>query len=403
MSPRRIGVWLIGAHGHLATTLMVGAKAIVKGLCSKGGLVTELEEFSGLDLIGLEGLCFGGHDIRRGDIYANAWEICRRSGIFSPDSLPALEVKLKGIEEEIRPGISLNCGQAIEELANWLLLSEGLRVREIIALLASDLLSFKKRNGLDGGVVVNLASTEPLIKPTKGCFALKQFERILDADDTASITASTLYAYAAIAHGFAYINFTPSNGAFIPALVELAEERRVPIMGCDGKTGETLLKSVLAPMFRQRNLNILSWQGYNILGGGDGKVLSHLQNKEAKIRSKDRILPKILGYTPHSQVVIDYVPSLEGWKTAWDFIHFSGFMDTKMSLQFIWQGCDSILAAPLVLDMIRLADLAQRSDEGGLMRHLACFFKDPLGVEEHSFPQQFAMLIDYVRRHLARG
>lgn len=403
MSRRKIGVWLIGAHGHLATTVMVGAGAVARGLCSRIGLVTELEEFKNLNMIGLGGLCFGGHDIRREDVYTHAWEIHRCSGIFSADTLTALEAELRGIEEEIRPEISLNCGQAIEGLADWPLSDERAGLRGIIARLGADLTGFQQRNGLDGGVVVNLASTEPLIEPQKDHATLGQLERLLDVNDTASITAGMLYAYAAIAHGFAYLNFTPSNGALIPALIELAETRGVPVMGCDGKTGETLLKSVLAPMFRQRNLNVLTWQGYNILGGGDGKVLSHPRNKEAKVRSKDRVLPKILGYTPHSQVAIDYVPSLDGWKTAWDFIHFSGFMDTKMSLQFTWQGCDSILAAPLVLDMIRLADLAQRNGEGGLMRHLACFFKDPLGVEEHSFPQQFALLIDYVRRHLPGG
>lgn len=107
------------------------------------------------------------------------------------------------------------------------------------------------------------------------------------------------------------------------------------------------------------------------------------------------MLPAILGYSPHTTVSIDYVPSLEDQKTAWDFIHFRGFLGAAMSLQFIWQGYDSILAAPLVLDMVRLAVLAARRGEGGLMPHLAPFFKDPVGVEKHALSDQMQMLVDY--------
>jgi myo-inositol-1-phosphate synthase len=193
------------------------------------------------------------------------------------------------------------------------------------------------------------------------------------------------------------VNFTPSLGASLPALLELASERRVPIGGKDGKTGETLVKSVLAPMFAARNLNVLSWVGHNILGGRDGQVLNDPRNKESKIKSKDAALQQILGNKPHTHVSIEYVQSLDDWKTAWDHIHFEGFLGVKMALQFTWQGCDSILAAPLVLDLARLALLAQRRSEAGVMRHLACFFKSPMGVEEHDFSKQFALVEEYVR------
>src|SRR3970282_274834 len=111
------------------------------------------------------------------------------------------------------------------------------------------------------------------------------------------------------------------------------------------------------------------------------------------------VLGPTLGYAPHSSVSIDYVPSLGSWKTAGDHIHFSGFLETKMSVQFIWQGCDAILAAPLALDLVRLTDFAHEKGERGPMTHLACFFKDPIGVSVHSFTDQFRLLLDYVEEH----
>ena len=115
------------------------------------------------------------------------------------------------------------------------------------------------------------------------------------------------------------------------------------------------------------------------------------------------MIASTLGYEPHTGVAIEYVPSLGNWKTAWDYIHFRGFLGTKMSVQFIWEGCDSILAAPLVLDLVRLTEFAQRKGEAGPMPHLACFFKDPLGVGVHAFTDQVKMLFDYAERHAASG
>jgi myo-inositol-1-phosphate synthase len=209
------------------------------------------------------------------------------------------------------------------------------------------------------------------------------------------LPASALYAWAAIDLGLPYVNFTPSLGASFPAIQELAQERRTPLAGQDGKTGETLLKTVLAPMFAARNLKILSWVGHNIFGNRDGLVLDDPQNKASKIRTKDRVLSEIVGYKPQTHVSIEYIESLDDWKTAWDFIHFQGFLGVKMNMQFTWQGCDSILAAPLVIDLARLALLAQRRGEFGILRHLACFFKSPMGVTEHDFFKQFAMLQEY--------
>jgi myo-inositol-1-phosphate synthase len=214
-----------------------------------------------------------------------------------------------------------------------------------------------------------------------------------------SLPASTLYAIAALDLSMAYINFTPSLGSSPPALQDLAEQRGTCHAGRDGKTGETLLKSVLAPMFAARNLEILSWVGHNIFGNLDGLVLEHPANKAAKVKGKDQLLRRILGYDPQTLVSIEYVRSLGDWKTAWDHIHFRGFLGTAMTLQFTWQGCDSLLAAPLALDLVRLVEISHRRGEVGVLRHLGSFFKQPMGLAEHGFSRQFSLLCEWSERY----
>ena len=177
----------------------------------------------------------------------------------------------------------------------------------------------------------------------------------------------------------------------------MAELRETCHAGHDGKTGETLLKSVLAPMFLQRNLEVMSWVGHNIFGNMDGQVLDDPINKETKVVSKDKLLGTILGYSPQTHVSIEYIKSLGDWKTAWDHIHFKGFLGTPMKLMFTWQGCDSLLAAPLVLDLVRFTDCAQARGDRGLLKFLASFFKSPHGVKSQDFGRQFQMLLDWAR------
>jgi myo-inositol-1-phosphate synthase len=242
--------------------------------------------------------------------------------------------------------------------------------------------------------VVNVASTEPPSADSKG-IALPTtwaaLEPLLDRADC-PLPASSLYAIAAFEAGGSYINFTPSLGAAPAAIDELARLRGCCHAGCDGKTGETLLKSVLAPMFAARNLRVMSWVGHNIFGNLDGRVLDDPANKRAKLESKDRLLGEILGYKPQTHISIEFIESLGDWKTAWDHIHFAGFLGTPMTLQFTWQGCDSVLAAPLVIDLVRLTELAMCRGQKGLLKFLASFFKSPLGVGEHSFVLQYQML-----------
>ncbi len=395
------GVWLIGARGGLATTLVVGARAISRGLASPTGLITETPGFASLGLVPISDLVFGGHEVRRPSLEESAKEISRENGSLRLDLIHALRSDLREVDRRIRPGTVTGCGEAIERLVDGTTLPKSFTARRLVERLATDLAAFRERHRLSRVVVVNLASTEPLRRPTRAHEDRGALESALDRSGSSDVSAATLYAYAAFRSGCAYMNFTPTPGALCPSVCALGDEMGLPYMGSDGKTGETLVKSALAPMFKYRNLSVLAWQGYNILGDRDGTVLRDERNKASKVRTKDHVLSRILGYPLHTHVGIDFVPSLHDMKTAWDFIHFQGFLDVKMSLQFTWQGCDSILAAPLVLDMVRLADLALALGEAGPMRHLACYFKKPLAVEEHDLHFQFHSLVEYLATHAA--
>jgi len=396
MQKNKVGVWLIGALGSVSTTVLVGALALRKGLISDKGMVTAMDPFQPLNLTPVAELEFGGCDIRRGSLLDSAYHLFQKTRAIDLRIIKEVEEDLRDLDEDILPGTERNCGDAIESLADRSAWKEKSLLEEV-EIVRTCLRSFKKERDLDVLVVMNLASTEPPLEIQDFHHHLDAFQSTLEANDSQAVRASTLYAYAAILEGCPYINFTPSNGALLPAFIQLAESRGVPVMGNDGKTGETLVKSALAPMFHCRNLEILSWEGFNLLGNMDGNVLDHPANCESKLKTKDQVLQNILGYAPHSRVHIHYVPSLDDQKTAWDFVHFEGFLGAKMSFQFVWQGFDSLLAAPLVLDLIRMAELAKRRCESGLMPQLACFFKAPLGVDEHRLGPQFELLTDYVQ------
>ncbi len=393
----KIGAWLIGSYGNVAAVTMVGAAALKRGLVEGVGMVTERPAFLGLDLFATGELVFGGHDIREGDPYASAREFSRRTGAIPAELVEAVRGDLEAWGRNIRPGTVRHAGPAVQPLASPGVRGAGARGKDIIELLTDDLRDFRRRERLDRLVVLNLASAEMDFPGLERIRTLAALERCLESDEP--LPPSVVYAWAALEAGAAYVNFTSSTGTAVPALAALARARGLPHMGRDAKTGETLVKSVLAPMFPARNLRVLSWEGHNLLGNLDGAVLQDPGHQKAKIAHKDTILKQILrGQDVHSRVRIDYVPSLDDWKTAWDFIHFQGFLGTRMSLQFTWQGCDSVLAAPLALDLLRLAELALRRGEAGLMRHCACFFKAPQGVREQAFSRQDDLLLAYLRK-----
>jgi len=395
MTQRRVGLWMIGAFGGVGTTAALGLASLTRGLCETTGLVTELPLFNGLDLDEPAQFVVGGHDVRRGSFRETVREMQLRANVFEPAVAEPCLPQLDEWAANVRPGTVLNAGNTIRKLANLPEAHQVNDLRAAVERIQTDLQEFREKNHLDQVVVLNVASTEPP-------FELRDFHQSLarllmpqECGGHPVLPASSLYAWATLDLGWPYINFTPSLGASFPAIQEMAEQRGAVYGGKDGKTGETLLKTVLAPMFALRNWRILSWVGHNILGNGDGRALDDPANKASKIQSKDQVITSILGYKPQTHVSIEYIESLDDWKTAWDHIHFRGFLGTKMMMQFTWQGCDSLLAGPLVLDLARLALLAQRRGEVGCLRHLACFFKDPTGVAEHDFFKQFTMLAEY--------
>ena len=395
MATRRVGLWLIGACGSVGSTVALGLASLARKLTPPTGMVTALPVCSRLQLDRPVDFVVGGHDIRRADFRETVLGLNERAGVFTARQIESCAQELQAWSGNVRPGTILESNETIRALADLPEAQTARAPRQAIEIIQADIAAFQTTHRLDQVVVINVASTEPPFTLTDEHQRLELLEAALDRASPPALPSSGLYAYAAIDAGHPYVNFTPSLGSSCPALDELAKRRGTPHGGKDGKTGETLLKTVLAPMFAARNLRVLSWIGHNILGGGDGRVLNDPANKASKVQSKDSSLSSILGYKPQSLVSIEYVESLDDWKTAWDHIHFEGFLGTKMAMQFTWQGCDSLLAAPLVIDLARLALLAQRRGEKGVMSHLACFFKSPMGTDEQDFFEQWATFEAY--------
>lgn len=373
----RAGIWLIGARGSVATTSIVGGLALRAGLADPVGCVTAHPALTGTALNstalpGFGDVVFGGHDVLTVPVAKKAEQLAA-AAVVPARLTQALEADLAEVEADLRHAPA------------------GVTQAETAAAIAGDITAFGERHGLDRVVVINVAATEPAARPHPAHAGLGALTAALAAPGKV-LPPSSLYAYAAFTAGCSYVDFTPSTGARLPALAELAAERGLPYAGHDGKTGETLLKSVLAPMFAMRNLQVRSWSGVNLLGGGDGANLAEPGANAAKSVSKQRVLREILGYAPDGDTRIDYVADIGDFKTAWDLITFAGFLGTPMRLQFTWEGCDSALAAPLVLDLARITLAAHAAGRAGPLAQLAFFFKDPLGDVDHALPAQWEAL-----------
>lgn len=391
-----VGLWLIGARGAISTCVAYGLAGLVEGLLEPVGLVTETDDLARLPLVPIEDLVLGGHDVCTRSLTDAASELLR-TGVLPPGLVETVANRAAAFESSIAPGILDGPDVGLADLDPRAAELGSASPREQIARVQKDLASFAEDHECSRVVVINVASTEAYREERAEWRSLEAFEAELDGGGPQP--ASIVYAYAALEAGYPYVNFTPSRGASIPALIELAQKRGVPHCGADGKTGETLLKTVLAPMFTARALKVLSWRGYNMLGNRDGEVLNESAHRHSKLVNKDAALRAILDDSEvDSGVGIDYVPSLADWKTAMDFVHFEGFLGARMSLQFTWQGSDSALAAPLVIDLARMTSLAADRGESGALKHLACFFKAPLGGGTHDFQAQYRRLIAYARR-----
>lgn len=399
MAKARTGIWFVGARGGVASSATLGLIGLQKKLTDTVGLVSELPQFARLPLVDWDSLVVGGHEIRDTPLGESVERLHRESRVFDGKLVEAARAELDKIDRHIRPGTLIRCGETIEELAASSMRGDAKeQPRDAVRRLQADLKAFQNAEGLGRVIVVNVASTEPATNYVELPPRWSELERLLDEGASSPLSASSLYAIAALDLGLPYINFTPSPGATPAAIGELAQLRKTCHAGQDGKTGETLLKSVLAPMFAARNLEVMSWVGHNIFGNLDGQVLDDPVNKSAKIEGKDKLLGQILGYAPQTLVTIEYIRSMGDWKTAWDHIHFRGFLGTPMTMQFTWQGCDSLLAAPLVLDLVRFVDLSHRRGETGLLSHLGSFFKRPLGLDNHGFDHQLGLLNEWAAK-----
>ncbi|MDG2084473.1 MAG: inositol-3-phosphate synthase [Planctomycetota bacterium] len=389
----KTGLWLVGARGGVSTTVITGLVALSRGLRSNTGLITEHPVFKNCELPELQEFVIGGHEIRTGSLQESARAIEKDSNSIPGDLIRALSEELDKVDTEIKPGILVNAGEAIQSLDHRLPDVEDMDPGAALTKVVSDLTQFRASNQLDGLVVVVLSSTEAPLPHHPSHDSATALMEAAESGVREAFRSSTIYAMASAQVGASFVNFTPSPAALIPATREMLESHQCAYCGCDGKTGETLVKSALAPMFAQRALNVLTWQSYNMLGDRDGEVLAHEDNRSSKITSKGELIHEILGEGVHSQVSIDYVPSLGDNKTAWDLIHFSGFLDHRMTMQFTWQGCDAILAAPLVIDLARLLETSRRRGESGLQSHCGLFFKSPLDSRTHALGDQFDALI----------
>jgi len=393
---KRVGLWLVGAHGGVSTTVAVGLSALKLKATQNWGLVSELDQFSNLEFIDWSNIVLGGHEIRDTDSRTEALLLAGVTPAINRELIIKCESELAEFDKNVRPGVLFNVGETIKKLSDDAFVSEDDTARAAVDRIQADLEEFAANHELEQVIVLNLASTEPSVDPESLPKTWAKLEATLNQTDC-PLPASSLYAIAALEKGWPFVNFTPSLGSCPTAIGELAVTKGTCHMGHDGKTGETFLKSVLAPAFAHRNLEIMSWVGHNIFGNMDGQVLDDPVNKETKVTSKDRLLGQILGYDPQTHISIEYIKSLGDWKTAWDHIHFRGFLGTPMIMTFTWQGCDSILAAPLVLDLFRFTELASRQGETGLLTFLSSFFKSPLGTGENDFSKQFEMLTRWAK------
>ena len=390
---RRLGVAVVGLGGAVATTAVAGIALLRAGETDTQGLpLAVLDSTLTQDLVDYEALVFGGWDFNE----ANLAQAAETHDVLTPRQLEAVRPQLAdlipwpgvGNEHFCRNVQGSHCIPASSH-------------EEIVETIRADLRDFEERAKVDDLVMMNLASTEAIINPLAPVFDdIDAFEQGI-AEDNEAIGPAVLYAYAALLEGVAYVNFTPSLAADVPALIQLAEERGVPVAGKDGKTGQTFLKTLIAPGLRMRNLNVDGWFSTNILGNRDAVALQNEDSLASKIDTKSSVLNQILGYEVEDHLVnINYYRPRGDNKEAWDNIDLTGFLGQKMQLKIDFLCRDSILAAPLVIELARLADLAARTGEGGVQEQLGAFFKLPMTtggtIPEHSLPRQQQILLEWL-------
>jgi myo-inositol-1-phosphate synthase len=383
---RKLGIAIIGIGGAVGTTIVAGIELIKQKKIGTEGL--PLANFVA-DLVDYDKITVRGWDLYGENLAIAAAE----HDVLTHKQFVAVEENLRAI----KPWKAIGNEKFLSNIDGRHFIAAASH-REVISLIQNDLQAFKKTCA--EVVVINLASTEKLIVEGNKIFnSVESFEQALD-ENSPDVSPAMLYAYAAIDAQIPYGNFTPSVSADIPALIQLAEIKRVPIAGKDGKTGQTFIKSVLAPAFKSRALKVEGWFSTNILGNRDGIVLNNPDSLASKVKTKSSLLEDILGYEVADHIVdIRYYRPRKDNKEAWDNIDITGFLGQSMQLKVNFLCKDSILAAPLAIEIARCLELAKHRNEFGIQDRLAVFFKLPLtknAKPEHSFHKQEAMLIDWL-------
>ena len=385
----RLGVLTVGL-GAVASTVIAGVELIRRGLAEPVGSLTQMgtirlgkrtedrvpliREF--VPLAGIDQLVFGAWD----PIADSAYEAALKCGVLDR------HVHVEPIAAELReikpmPAVFDQAYVRRLEGAN---VKPGTSKRELAEALRNDIREFKAAHSCERMVVIWCASTEIFIEPGPAHQDLEALEAAIDANDH-SVAPSMLYAYAALKEGVPFINGAPNLTVDVPAMVELAHATGVPIAGKDFKSGQTLLKTVLAPMLKARMLGLQGWYSTNILGNRDGEVLddpdSFRTKEETKLGVLDDILqpslyPQLYGDVYH-KVRINYYPPRGDSKEGWDNIDIFGWLGYPMQIKVDFLCRDSILAAPLVLDLVLFTDLAQRAGLKGVQEWLSFYFKSP--------------------------
>lgn len=384
--------------GAVSTTFIAGVEAIKRGLGKPIGSLTQLgtirlgkrtekkvpyiKDF--VPLAYPENLTFGGWDI----FNDNTYEAAIKAGVLRKTLLD----ELKEVLHQKRPMPAVFDKRFVRRLRGKHLKS-GKTKMDLAEQLIDDIKKFKKDNQLDRLVMVWCGSTETYIRASRVHSTLENFEGGLE-DNHPEIAPSMIYAYAAIKCGVPYANGAPNLSVDIPALIDLARKKRVPIAGKDFKTGQTLMKTILAPGLKSRMLGLSGWFSTNILGNRDGEVLDDPSSFKTKEVSKLGVLEYIfqpelypdLYSDYYHKVRINYYPPRGDEKEAWDNIDIFGWLGYPMQIKVNFLCRDSILAAPIVLDLVLFLDLAQRSNLYGIQEWLSFYFKSPM-VGETLYPE----------------
>jgi myo-inositol-1-phosphate synthase len=389
----KLGVMLVGL-GAVSTTLVAGVVAIRKGLAEPIGSLTQMgtirlgKRTEGrsprikdvVTLAGLDDLVFTGWDIFAEDCYGAA----RTAGVLDKDLLEQIRPELQAI----KPLPAVFDPHYVKRL-DGPNVKKGKNKRDLADQVVEDIRRFKKDNRLDRVVMVWCGSTEIFLTEAPVHASLKVFEKGLEQNDP-SIPSSMVYAYAAIKEGVPYANAAPNLTADIPAMIELAQETRTPVAGKDLKTGQTLIKTIIAPGLKARLLGVTGWYSTNILGNRDGEVLDDPESFKTKEESKKSVLDYILQPQLYPQlykdlchlVRINYYPPRGDNKEGWDNVDLFGWLGYPMQLKINFLCRDSILAAPIVLDVVLFLDLARRAGLSGIQEWLSFYFKSPMHAPE---------------------